>query len=166
MRLPTIGPDGSVWDAPSPPDLLTRVDGPPRLPGELWVGGSKAHPGHSWDLVVSCTRVGEVPMLGVTHFEQWLLGWDDGPELPRDLDDRVVEVADWVRAGRRVLVRCYTGQNRSVLLAALAYQAVTGVHPLYVVEALRARRAPSVMCNPAFCVRLGVEMPPHLRVGA
>jgi hypothetical protein len=164
-RLPVVTADGWVAHAPSPPELLTRVDGPPVLPGELWVGGSKRHPGGDWDLVVSCTLPGEVPPLGVNDFEHWELGWQDGPRLPPDLDDRVGEVADWLSAGRRVLVRCYTGQNRSVLLAALAYEAVTGIHPSFVVEALRGRRAGSVMCNPAFCGRLGVAMPPHRRAG-
>lgn len=105
---------------------------PPRSPWNevaerLWMGG------HEWldergelrfavvtdefDVVVSLfTRPGHGPGPGREHVVYEI---PDGPLTPAQID-RVAELAVWtadqVRAGRKVLVRCHSGYNRSGLL--------------------------------------------------
>lgn len=61
------------------------------------------------------------------------------------------QVADWIRKGRRVLVTCLAGHNRSGLVVATAllklYPQVT---PRIAVDHLRSVRGPKALSNPKF----------------
>lgn len=53
-------------------------------------------------------------------------------------------------AGRRVLVTCRAGLNRSALVAALALGVVTRAQGADVIEVIRARRSAQALSNPYF----------------
>lgn len=59
------------------------------------------------------------------------------------------EVACEVSAGRKTLVRCYAGMNRSGLVAALALIEM-GHDPLTVVDLIRSKRSRNNLVNPEF----------------
>lgn len=52
--------------------------------------------------------------------------------------------------GRRVLVTCRAGLNRSALVASLGLGIVTRMQPGEIVELMRERRAPAALHNPFF----------------
>ena len=60
------------------------------------------------------------------------------------------QVAEQLRAGRRVLVTCYAGLNRSSLVAMLGLGLVTRMTPLELVDLVRERRSPAALGNPHF----------------
>ena len=56
--------------------------------------------------------------------------------------------ADW-KAGKRVLIRCQAGLNRSGLVMALTLIR-DGYYPEAAIELMRQQRGPAAMCNPIF----------------
>ena len=74
----------------------------------------------------------------------------DDASTPAGLPVMVGDVAAAVRAGRRTLVRCVLGLNRSALVVGLAVRELTGRDGPEVVAHLRAVRSPHVLCNPHF----------------
>lgn len=150
---PVLAPDGTVLYAPNPRDLVTHVspeDNPHE--GTLSVGGSwRPYPAADWyDVVVTVCgpREGARPPACGAHL-QWTLS-DDA-----DIDEAQVwaaasDVVDAVQDGQSVLVACYTGQNRSGLVVALAMAHLYGMTGREVIDYLRAKRSPYVLCNPAF----------------
>jgi hypothetical protein len=150
---PVIAADGRVLYAPNPRDLATHVspaDNPHE--GTLSIGGSwRPYPGSDWyDMVVTVCgpHEGARPPACNAHL-QWTL-YDDA-----DIDEERVwaaasDVVDAVQDGQSVLVRCYTGQNRSGLVVALAMAHLYGMTGDEAIERLRALRSPTVLCNPTF----------------
>lgn len=61
------------------------------------------------------------------------------------------EVAQALSRGRRVLVTCYAGLNRSALVAALGLGLVTRMSATEIILRIRDRRAPAALHNPHFC---------------
>lgn len=57
-------------------------------------------------------------------------------------------VADRIRTGRKVLVTCFAGRNRSGWITALALIEL-GIHPMAAIEHIRSRRA-MALSNHAF----------------
>jgi hypothetical protein len=110
--------------------------------------------GDEFDLVVSLvTRKGYGPAEGVEHVVLRLADavLDDGATA------RVEElggvVADAVRSGRRVLVRCSGGLNRSGVIVAEALLRL-GHSPDEAMGAIRAARGPWALTNPGFVAHL------------
>lgn len=60
------------------------------------------------------------------------------------------QVAEALRARRRVLVTCYAGRNRSALVASLGLLQVTRMAPTQLVKLMRERRHPAALDNPHF----------------
>lgn len=122
----------------------------------LWIGGcwrGDPPPG-AFDVVLTLIPAGEAdtrvpkPTLHV----RWPLrdhGDDHGVD-PGDLAQVVTRVVGWVREGKRVLVRCYAGINRSGLVVGCALAELTGLDGRTVVRALREQRSPIVLINPTF----------------
>lgn len=81
---------------------------------------------------------------------------DDDPTRPLREDEIVMalraadRVARRLRAGRRVLVTCALGLNRSALVAALAMRAVYGMKPDEIIERIRRARGRWALSNPNF----------------
>jgi len=76
---------------------------------------------------------------------------------PYELDERTARLVEWaasvvaseVQKGRRVLVTCQMGLNRSALIATLALVKLTGMRPRDAIRHVQQRR-PRALFNPAF----------------
>jgi len=144
---PVIDASGNVLSVPMPSSRADEI-----CPG-LWLGGLSRGAGQSgdpnrYDLVVSCLSCQE-PAGTPRHLRLAML---DGPHLPDParLGEVVAAVVAEVRAGGRVLVRCYAGVNRSGLVAVLSLAELWSCDPATALQAARALRSPWVLCNPAF----------------
>ena len=93
-----------------------------------------------FDVVVLSAMEYQPPMPGYTVMNVPL---DDGPPPDKPTRMRIRraarEIADHVRWGRRVLVTCWQGRNRSGVLAGLAMVDL-GVPPLHAVHRIRRLR--------------------------
>lgn len=121
--------------------------------GGLWVGGAwEREPADGFDVVVTLTRRDEADVVvrrPARHVRYPMADDEDG--LDRDgLAELVAYVVRWVREGKRVLVQCYLGLNRSGLVAALALRELSGCTGPEAVALLRVLRDTNVLCNPAF----------------
>ena len=103
-----------------------------------------------FDLVVSlATRAGYGPADDVEHVVLRMADAGvDGATATR-VDDAAEQVADAVRDGRRVLVRCSGGLNRSGLVVASALVRL-GHPPADAIALVRAARGPWALTNPGF----------------
>lgn len=103
-----------------------------RIVEGLWVGAAPPPGDYSkdWDVIVFTAeeyqpKADLFPSVRVRHFPYN----DDNPPSARDMDTAwtaAEEVARYLRQGRRVLVTCRMGRNRSALVAALALYIVSG----------------------------------------
>lgn len=90
------------------------------------------------------------PGLEVVHFpladdaEPW------SPRRLRALRRLTVWLARQVRAGRRVLVTCQQGLNRSGLIVAATVMQLSGAPAFEAVALIRARRSGWALCNDTF----------------
>ncbi len=132
-------------DEETPPWPPTEI-----VPG-VWQSGSP-EPGEHWDAVIDldCSAP---PLEGVAFYAHWPI--EDGP-APETVV--LVALADLVndlrRGGKRILIHCAGGVNRSGLLAAAALIR-DGMGAVEAVKTVRARR-PGALINPEF-VRLLTE---------
>ena len=132
------------------------------LPG-LWQGGTDDHdvigaPGHSPNRVTSTHFDSVYTLYARANAASWNVkeirfGFADGDmsdfDAERDLYFAVREAhADW-KAGKRVLVRCQAGLNRSGLLMALVLIR-DGHTPEQAVELIRQNRGEIALCNDIF----------------
>ncbi|MER7844615.1 protein phosphatase [Kitasatospora sp. NPDC096077] len=129
------------------------------VPG-LWMGGHYCTPpggelepvvvGRQFDLVVSLfTLPGHGPAAGVEHVVREV---PDAPLSPGQLlavQEAAEFTASAVRRGRRTLVRCRSGYNRSGLVAAQALVHL-GHEPAGAVRLVRERRSLWALNNPVF----------------
>jgi hypothetical protein len=130
-----------------------REEAPPWPASEIvpgvWQSGSP-QPGEHWDAVIDldCSAP---PLEGVAFYAHWPI--EDGPAPETAV---LVALADLVndlrRGGKRVLIHCAAGINRSGLLAAAALIR-DGMEADEAVETVRARR-PGVLNNPEFVRQL------------
>lgn len=126
-----------------------------RLPGELAFAVVK----DEFDLVQTLLRLpGHGPAPGVEH-QVWPI--PDGPLDGTQLAG-VIKLAEAVCAaldgGRRVLVRCYHGYNRSGLVVAHALIR-RGRSPEEAIRLIRARRSPWALHNELFVEYLRTGLP-------
>jgi hypothetical protein len=115
-----------------------------------------------FDLLLLCAaELQEAGQHDYPGVEIWHCGYDDGPlstELASILESLALDVAHAWNAGRRILITCALGLNRSVLVAALAYRWLSGCSGKHALEVARAARAGSLY-NPSFA-RYLEELPP------
>ncbi len=131
------------------------------VPG-LWQGGHDVRSQSAsacvvddrFDLVVSLTtRPGYGPPDGVEHHVARMADAGIDPATAARLDELAATVADAVAEGRRVLVRCSGGLNRSGLVVALALLR-TGLDVGTAMSLVRAARGPWALTNPGFVAHL------------
>ncbi|WP_200944857.1 MULTISPECIES: dual specificity protein phosphatase family protein [unclassified Nocardioides] len=116
--------------------------------------GSACVVGDEFDLVVSlATRPGYGPSEGVEHVVLRLADAAIDPATGARVDEVAGRVADAVGDGRRVLVRCSGGLNRSGLVVASALVRL-GSTPDAAIGAVRAARGPWALTNPGFVAHL------------
>ena len=117
------------------------------LDGRLWIGGAPVD--YAWarrqgiDVVVDVSDPDQKPDPGdVRDFDYRKSPLVDGDELPdgEQVDELVRHVVDSVRDGRRVLVHCSFGKNRSGLVVTLAVRELLGISGAQAVEIVRLRR--------------------------
>ncbi|MBM0201790.1 dual specificity protein phosphatase family protein [Micromonospora sp. STR1s_5] len=125
----------------------------------LWMGGhdygdlydpTPAIVAGEFDSVVSLYhRDGHGPNDGIPHTFLRIVDGDlDGDEL--DMVRSIAErVADEVRTGRKVLVRCQAGLNRSGLVVAFTLTRL-GFTPHEAIRRIRAQRSPHALFNAEF----------------
>ncbi|MFD8702647.1 protein phosphatase [Kitasatospora sp. NPDC059648] len=129
------------------------------VPG-LWMGGHHHTPpggelepvvvGRQFDLVVSLfTLPGHGPAPGVEHVVREVPDRPLSPDQLLAVQEAARLTAAAVRRGRRTLVRCHSGYNRSGLVVA---QALVGLgHDTDgAVRLVRERRSPWALNNPVF----------------
>ena len=134
-----------------------------RLAPNLWIG-SKPPPGdvlakHGFHTVVLCAREWQPEGL-YRGVEVIPAGFHDDPD---GLDTEDLETALWssgvvahrILSGRRCLVTCWQGRNRSGLVCALALTRAARIPPNVAGEIVRAQR-PFSLTNPAFRRMLGM----------
>lgn len=131
------------------------------VPG-LWMGGHDVRsqrPGASvvgdeFDLVVSLIeRRGHGPSEGTEHVVARLADAVPDVRASATIADLAEQVAAAVTAGRRVLVRCSGGLNRSGVVVATALVRL-GRTPDQAIAAVRAARGPWALTNPGFVAYL------------
>jgi len=154
------------------------VDASPILPG-LYQGGKPpkgpALAQHGLQALVLMAQeiqpnLADFPGLSVVYHS----GIDDDPKRSITAQEWSIAVsagsfaARQVRAGRRVLVTCQAGVNRSGLAVALAVRNLTGRSGRECMELVRERRGPQrvpsgnvlePLCNPSFAEALA-DLPP------
>lgn len=114
----------------------------------LWQGGSFATPTlDKFDAVLTLYRSAPPVEAGVRHL-QWIIPDGDTPPVD-ELQQHVNWVANHWRAGRRVLVRCQAGLNRSGLIVAKVLIDAGGT-PDEVIRHMRTKRSKFVLCNTNF----------------
>ncbi|MFC7493973.1 MULTISPECIES: protein-tyrosine phosphatase family protein [unclassified Nocardioides] len=127
------------------------------VPG-LWQGGHDVRSqsatacvvGAEFDLVVSlATRDGHGPADGVDHVVLRIADATLDPGTAARVDVAARQVAEAVAGGRRVLVRCSGGLNRSGLVVAGALVRM-GHRPDDAIALVRAARGPWALTNPGF----------------
>lgn len=124
-----------------------------RIVEGLWVGGAPPPGDYSrdWDVIVFTAveyqpKAALFPRVRVLHYP-----YDDAnPPSRRDMDTAwtaAEEVAAHLRSGRRVLVTCRMGRNRSALVAALALYIVSPVNGAEVCALVREKRVDETGTN-------------------
>lgn len=124
------------------------------LEGRLWMSGvhGAVRDGPGMDVVVSLTRY-DRGLLGEELAEVERRTWPirDGP-LPNldDLHDVAEQTAADVREGRKVLIHCGSGINRSGLVAALVVREVNQLTGPAAVQLLERKTEGDVLRNRRF----------------
>jgi len=136
----------------APPAVTFRVH------GEMWIGSA---PPIGWTvgqyfdcLVLSAMEYPPGPscfpnvdMLAVSMN-------DDGSPMQKSEMAEAVRAAgrvlSWLRSGKRVLVTCHAGLNRSGLICALVLCKGGKMSPTVAVETVRTARGPNALRNPYF----------------
>lgn len=129
--------------------LLSSFD---RVAPRLWMGG-KPDLLSGFDVLVLCAKEyqprGQYPHMTVIH-----VPLDDSgiPPTRAEIHAALVasrEVSAELRRGRRVLVTCMQGRNRSGLVTALALRRL-GASPEQAIRMVRAARGEHALANPWF----------------
>jgi Dual specificity phosphatase, catalytic domain len=109
-----------------------------------------------FDDVVSMSNAAPSPRLRPDGLWLHVPIWDGEMEHPDLVRDTARTVAERVAAGRRVLVHCWAGLNRSGVVAARALM-FAGVPPADAIAAVRAARGPDALFNVHFVAWLHEE---------
>lgn len=122
--------------------------------GELWMGGAgiwPKQPHHlpdDFDYVFQLTKR-EFFDLGPNTRRTVVTMGDTARQTFEAVPELAAKVAALVRAGKKVLVHCQAGMNRSGLVTAVALICL-GYSPFTAIAELRELRGPEVLCNPNF----------------
>jgi hypothetical protein len=133
-----------------------------RLAPKLWIG-SAPRPGHhlreaGFDVLVLCAQEYQLPSSHFPGVRIIRCPYDDVPQLDSKTEGLVQRCARQVLGellrGKRVLVTCAAGRNRSGLVAARVLMKLTGASAKVVVPHIQALRE-GALTNPVFTKSLG-----------
>ena len=122
----------------------------------LYVGSKPAHGRHPYDVIVLAAEEYQPHATRFPGSEVIYMPLDDAPwrhMRPDEISGAVrtgEAVARHLRAGRRVLVTCAAGLNRSALVAGLAMHDVNGMGADEIIARLRRARGEWALSNPNF----------------
>lgn len=137
IRLPFWGASAAPW----PPTEI--VEG-------VWQSGHP-QPGEKWDAVVDLDG-DQPPLEDVAMYVQWPI--PDGPAPEHDVLVALADlISDLRRTGKRVLIHCAGGMNRSGLVVAAVLVRDDGMPIDEAIELIRARR-PGALNNQSFVQHL------------
>ena len=146
-RITSIGFVGTPWDEVAPG---LWVGGHDYVDGTAGAGVQRAVVRDEFDVVVSLfSRDGHGPDASVEHHAHRMPDAQLDEQDLADIDRLARVVAERLDEGKRVLVRCQAGLNRSSLVAALAL-VHRGVSPQEAIDAIRAGRSPNCLFNRSF----------------
>lgn len=140
---------GGAPTADAPPDMSNIA---PRL----WVGAAPPFDRDlpDFDILVLCAREIQPPPEAMAFTKQVIRVPLPDAVLTVDEQRRALQAARWVAealaAGRRVLVTCRAGLNRSALVASLALGMVTHMSAPQILALVRERRSATALHNPHF----------------
>lgn len=147
LRLLNVIVNGLEFD-PSPKEVAPYLD-----QGALaWAATRGAAVAGDYDLVVCCAHDVEMPVLprGVAHYHMKL---KDEPEITEAEFAKVCKAAHLVhlarRRGKRVLVACAMGLNRSGLVTGVSLR-LAGLTGHQAVHAIRSARGKNALSNPLY----------------
>ena len=145
-----------------PWDLILRNG----LGGELWLGGvhcqfghpdapgGNCFPGDRFQTVVSLYHdPGYDPAPGVHHYFYRITDADLNPDDHSALDELAAMIELELEGGKKVLVRCQAGINRSALVTGLTMLRL-GTSVDRALDTMRSRRSPYVLMNRSFVAYL------------
>lgn len=138
-------PFGEAPAAPWPP--IEIVEG-------IWQSGHP-QPGEQWDAVIDLDG-DQPPLEDVAMYVQWPI--PDGPAPEHAILVALADlISDLRRAGKRILVHCAGGMNRSGLVVAAVLVRDDGMCPGDAIALIRARR-PGALNNPQFVNHLNEQL--------
>lgn len=120
----------------------------------LWVGAAPPVDRDlpDFDMLVLCAQEIQPPVLAFSR--QLVRVPLPDAALSEDQIRRALQggrtVAEALTQGKRVLVTCYAGLNRSALVASLGLGLVTQLGPLEIIARVRRRRSPDALSNRYF----------------
>jgi hypothetical protein len=115
--------------------------------GRHWLGSQPGSYMDEFDIIVCCSRR-PADMLA-TRPVIWLPFADSARQPPMADIERVARMVARVNHGR-ILWHCHAGLNRSALALGVYLVRFRGMIPAEVVDLMRERRAPAVLCNTTF----------------
>lgn len=122
----------------------------------LYVGSKPAHGRHPFDVIVLAAEEYQPHATRFPGVEVIHVPLDDAPWRDMRADEIAgalaagKAVAQHLRAGKRVLVTCAMGLNRSSLVAAIAMHEVYGMSADEIVSRIRRARGEWALSNPNF----------------
>lgn len=118
--------------------------------------GSRPQPGYyRWAAaIVFCAKEHQPPSFMHPNMAVIYAPMDDVVPMPKEQIALAIStartVSRYLMSGRRVLVTCFMGWNRSGLVAALAMRMAFGLSAEEAINAIRAARGPNALSNTDF----------------
>ena len=134
---------------------MAQLDASEVAPG-LYIGSKPAHGRHPFDVIVLAAEEYQPHASRFPGSEVIYMPLDDAPlrdMRPEEIAGAVRAghaVARHLRAGRRALVTCAMGLNRSSLVAAIAMHEVHGMSANEIITRIRRARGTWALSNPNF----------------
>lgn len=137
------------------------------IKGRLWQSGSVDKDELPHEVIINLTH--DDPYM---HFRDYNRIYLKMPLIDGDITEVDVEAVEhlvdlavhYVNAGRKVLVHCNAGLNRSGLVCAMILCKINKMTGKQAIETLRIARSPYVLCNDSFSQWIQDKYPDVVRI--